>query len=253
MKEEIALAAQLMERSACTVAFTGAGISVESGIPPFRGADGLWAKYDPVFIEISYFYQHPTESWKKIREVFYDCIGKAMPNPAHRALAELEEMGRLHAVITQNIDGLHQKAGSRTVHEFHGTTTTLSCGKCSARYAATQERLRVIPPVCDECGRILKPDFIFFGEMIDPEVIEKSMTAGENASVMLVIGTTGEVMPACRIPFLAKQNGAYIIEINPEESALTPDITDIFIRMNASEAMSRLKSDVETLIQKDCT
>ena len=128
-------------------AFTGAGISVESGIPPFRGPGGLWSRVDPGFIEIDYFQAQPAKSWRKIKEIFYDFLGGARPNAAHFGVAALEAAGRLKAVITQNIDGLHQEAGSREVIEFHGNSRWLVCLECQ------QARGRAVPSVSANCRR----------------------------------------------------------------------------------------------------
>ena len=126
-RDDYTKAASLLRQSKRTVAFTGAGISVESGIPPFRGPDGLWSKIDPTFIDLGYFERNPADSWKLIREIFYDFFGKAEPNAAHLGLAKLEKEGLLAAVITQNIDGLHQRAGSRKIVELHGNIWRNRC------------------------------------------------------------------------------------------------------------------------------
>ena len=130
VKNKLTQAAELIKNSEHTTAFTGAGISVESGIPPFRGENGLWSKIDPIFLDMSYFFKHPDKSWQKIKEIFYDSFAQAEPNAAHYALAELDQRGLLHAIITQNIDNLHQRAGSKNVIEYHGTTKSLTCTNC---------------------------------------------------------------------------------------------------------------------------
>lgn len=222
-------------------AFTGAGISVESGIPPFRGPGGLWNKYNPEFIEIGNFLRHSEPCWKLIREIFYDFFGKAEPNAAHIGLAKLEQAGLLHCVITQNIDNLHQNAGSRLVHEFHGTASRMICLDCRESFSAEAIDLGLLPPECPNCsiGR-LKPDFVFFGEPIPDQVSKDSFAEAEKSDLFIVIGTTGEVMPACMIPFIAKRNGALIIEINPEPSAFTGEITDIFLQGPATQMVNQL-------------
>jgi len=184
--DSIRKAAQLLRNAHQSIAFTGAGISVESGIPPFRGATGLWSRYDPIVLDIGYFFEYPKEAWSVIKEIFYDFFGQARPNAAHQALASLEKSGHVDAVITQNIDNLHQQAGS-----------------------------------------------VF------------SMQAARTADLFLVIGTTGEIMPASMIPRLAKENGAKIIEINPEPSNYTYGVTDIFIQEQATTAMTALLQAVQ--------
>ncbi len=154
-------AAEIIVNARRCVAFTGAGISVESGIPPFRGENGLWNKYDPDSFDIRYFHRHTKESWQVIREIFYDLFGKVMPNKAHTALAQLEADGMVKSVITQNVDNLHYDAGSRMVHEFHGSLKRLVCLSCRRRYFISEISLDRLPPVCAHCGGILKPDVTF--------------------------------------------------------------------------------------------
>lgn len=213
---------------------------MESGIPPFRGKNGLWNKYDPTFIEIDFFYKNSKKSWELIKEIFYDCFGKAKPNAAHHALAIMGQKGLLQAVITQNIDNLHQKAGNQEVYEFHGSSQNLVCVKCSEKYHFLEIDLTVLPPECKSCGGLLKPDFVFFGEPIPEPANSKSFMEAKLADVFLVIGTTGEIMPACLIPPLAKENGAVIIEVNIKESRYTNRITDIFLQGKATEVMTKL-------------
>ncbi len=218
------------------VAFTGAGISVESGIPPFRGQGGLWNRYDPELLEIGYFLSNPIESWKVIREIFFDKFMDARPNAAHLLLADMEKAGMLKSVITQNIDNLHQMAGSQVVYEFHGNCQKLLCLDCHNVHLAQEIDLNADPPSCPNCGGLLKPDFIFFGEPIPKNAYTMSVKEATAADVLMIIGTTGEIMPAASIPHLAKINGAMIIEINPQSSNYTGVITDIFIQAGAVEA-----------------
>jgi NAD-dependent deacetylase len=244
MDSGISRAAGLILDSRHTTVFTGAGISVESGIPPFRGKGGLWETYDPNKMEITYFRAHPKESWVIIKEIFYDFFGKAKPNDAHLRIAELEKKGFVKAVITQNVDNLHQEAGSKTVYEFHGTSAVLICLLCRTPYDVKDISLDPLPPRCPVCGGLLRPNFIFYGEGIPREVSVQSFHEAQVADVFLVIGTTGEVMPACEIPFQAKQQGAKIIEINPEPSNFTFAATDVFLRGKASEMMNRLAEEM---------
>ncbi len=233
-------AGEIIRNSKHTCAFTGAGVSVESGIPPFRGKDGLWSKIDPVFLDINYFHSYPKKSWHLIKDIFYKFFGSARPNPAHSGLAKLEENGYIEAVITQNIDNLHQLAGSRKVIEFHGTSQTLVCTGCGRKFKFFPEVLDNIPPECPECRAVLKPDFVFFGEPIPSSAYEQSLKETETADVFLLIGTTGEIQPASMIPVIAKEKGAKIVEVNIEPSSYTRTITDIFLQGKASEIISRL-------------
>lgn len=238
-------AAEAIKEARRVCAFTGAGISVESGIPPFRGPGGLWNTYNPDFIEIGNFLQAPEPCWKLIREIFYEFFGKARPNDAHLGLASLEQHGLVHSVITQNIDNLHQMAGSRVVHEFHGTASRMICLDCHEKFDAESIDLDRIPPECPNCsiGR-LKPDFIFFGEPIAEPANSLSFAEAEKSNLFIVIGTTGEVMPACMIPYIAKRNGALIIEVNPQPSAFTNEITDIFLQGPATQMINSLLNEL---------
>lgn len=240
MENNIEKAAQILLRSEYSIAFTGAGISAESGIPPFRGEGGIWNMYNPEVLDIDYFMTHPAESWKVIRQLFYDYFAHALPNEAHLLLARMEKAGKMKAIITQNIDHLHQKAGSETVYAFHGDTSHLVCTSCMARYKFTEALLQQLPPFCEACGFFLKPDFVFFGEPIPAEAYNKSFQAASKARVVLVIGTTGEVMPAGMIPYTARQNGATIIEINTHRSAFTDEVSHIYLQGKAGEIMHQL-------------
>jgi len=222
------------------VAFTGAGISVESGIPPFRGDDGLWAQYDPMILDLQYYTQNAEKSWPIIKELFFDFFGNAKPNAAHLALAKLEHKGILKSIITQNIDNLHQEAGNTEVYEFHGNSVQFVCMQCGVFHKRKDIELTNEPPKCSKCGGLLKPDFIFFGEGIPEDAMQNSLLAAQTADVFLIIGTTGEIMPASQIPYLAKQNNATIIEINIAKSKFTDAITDIFIQEKATKAMTEI-------------
>ncbi len=240
----VSKAAEVLRRSRYAIAFTGAGISVESGIPPFRGKDGIWSKYDPGALELGFFHNHPKKSWVVIRELFYDYFGTAKFNKAHKILAEFEESGLLKCVITQNIDNLHQQAGNKVVYEFHGNSQRLLCTSCHTYYVPSDIDFNSLPPLCRDCGGLIKPDFIFFGENIPVDAYENSINAASKADVVILIGSTGEVMPAAQIPFLARQNGATIIEVNTELSKFTNTITDYFLQGKATDMMGRLKDAV---------
>lgn len=247
MKVDIQRAAELIKNSKSMIAFTGAGISVESGIPPFRGPDGLWSHYDPKCLDLAYFHAEPKDSWTAIKSIFYDFFGKAKFNEGHRVLADLEKNGILKAIVTQNIDNLHQEAGSKQVFEFHGNSQRLICPHCKTIYLPNELYLNVLPPCCKNDGEVLKPDFVFFGEGIPEDAYNKSLVAARMTDLVLIIGTTGEVMPAAMIPTEAKRAGATIIEINTEESNYTNKITDIFLEGKASEVLLEL----EELILQD--
>lgn len=243
----LANAAEIIRKSRRTIAFTGAGISVESGIPPFRGPGGLWSVYDPAKFEMNFFRKHPEESWVLIKKLFYDELGRARPNTAHRTLAELEQQGLLQAVVTQNIDGLHQKAGSGTVYEYHGSTESMQCMKCREHFPASTIGLDLLPPPCPACGGVLKPDIVFFSEPIPEDVHRAATIEARQCEVCLVVGTTGEVMPACRIPYVAKNSGATVIEINIDESAYTYRTSDFFLQGKAGTMLPDLVAQASGL------
>ena len=233
-----------IKQARSVVAFTGAGISVESGIAPFTGAGGLWNQYDPQFIEISFFLQNPVRSWQEMKKIFFTDMHDAQPNKAHQVLAALEKKGLLKGVITQNIDGLHQRAGSKNVQEFHGTIHTLSCVQCSRKYRLEDVNLEVVPPTCF-CGGVLKPDFVFYGEGIPPRAYEASVQLAQEADVMLVVGTAGQVMPACSLPYSAQAHGCRIVEVNPRPSAYTGQITDAYFPQKATEFFAALEQEMQ--------
>lgn len=237
---KIIQAAELLKNSKHCIAFTGAGISVESGIPPFRGETGLWSKYNPIILDINYFKQNSFKSWSVIKEIFYDFFGEAKPNAAHLGLAKLEKSGYVKSIITQNIDNLHQAAGSQTIYEFHGNSHTLECTKCHKNYSIPDLNFEELPVLCPKCNGLVKPGFIFFGEGIPLYAYEKSMEEARKADVVLIIGSTGEVVPASYIPRMAKKNNAKIIELNTEKSAFTNSITDIFVEDKASNSMNTI-------------
>ncbi len=231
-----------------TVAFTGAGISVESGIPAFRGAQGLWEKYDPEeYATIEAFHANPERVWSMLKEMF-SLILTARPNPAHTGLAELESMGYLTSVITQNVDGLHQTAGSRTVIEFHGTHRTFSCLNCSTRVDGSTARLDDLPLRCPTCSSFLKPDVVFFGEPIPWKAQLLSLHESESCGLMLVIGTSAIVYPAATLPMTAKERGAVIIEINKEPSAMTDSVSDYLIQGSAGEIIPAIVQELKEVM-----
>ena len=241
-EKEIIQAAGLIANANHLIAFTGAGISVESGIPPFRGDGGIWSRYDPANLEIDYFKTNPGQSWKVISSIFYEYFLDATPNQAHYLLAKLENSGLLKGIITQNIDNMHQEAGSSQVIEYHGNSKWLVCGTCGSRYEVTEISLDPLPPRCSGDNDVLKPDFVFFGEGIPPEAASRAVEEATRADVLLIIGSTGEVMPAGMIPSIARSNGAKIIEINPARSTFTDSMTDIFLQGPAAEISQVLDS-----------
>jgi NAD-dependent deacetylase len=236
MVNEIKRAARMVAEGRSTVALTGAGISVESGIPDFRSEDGLWSRYEPMeYGHISAFRANPGKVWRMLLEMDA-LLGAASPNPAHLALARLEERDLLKAVITQNVDSLHQKAGSRRVIEFHGHGRTLRCDRCGERVSRESVTLGEDPLIC-RCGSAMRPEFVFFGEQIPEDAYAEAVEAVCNSDVMLVIGTSAAVAPASQLPHLAKRRGAVIIVVDPQRIELPSDCIDLHIAEPAGRAL----------------
>jgi NAD-dependent deacetylase len=215
----IRCAADILRASKNGVALTGAGISTPSGIPDFRSTNsGLWERYDPFEVaSLSAFRYQP--------ERFYDWMHPlvlgmqaAIPNPAHLALARLEQAGLLKAIITQNIDGLHRRAGSKTVFEVHGSLETLTCGSCfqqvsSAGFIQPYLQSKAVP-ICPACGGYLKPDIVLYGEQLPARTWLKAQEISKKCDVMIVAGSSLEVLPVAGLPMRAVENGAHLIIIN---------------------------------------
>lgn len=232
LDEEVRRAAELLAGARHVVALTGAGLSVESGIPPFRGKGGLWTKYgEPPLDGYQRFLADPAESWRRQLDpkepwarVLRETLAEAKPNPGHHALAELERLGHLHCLITQNIDDLHGQAGSRALAEIHGNYTLLRCIECNRRFpregfAIDEEEL---PPTCPDCGAVVKGDTVSFGEPIPPDVLQRCFEEVERADCMLVAGTSATVYPSAGFPVEVARSGGVLIELNPEPTDLTP-------------------------------
>jgi NAD-dependent deacetylase len=248
MKDLIHQASEDLARSKNAVALTGAGISVESGIPPFRGKGGLWERFDPMeYAHIDAFMKNPAKVWVVLIKEMKGIMDYARPNDAHNGLAGLEKLGILKTIITQNVDGLHQMAGNTDVIEFHGNFAWQRCMECNNRCKTTKIDIEQIPPRC-ECGGIYKPECIFFGEMIPPQCLQRSQIAASTCDTMLVVGTSAGVQPAASIPIIAKQAGAKVIEINLERTPLSKEISDYIIMGKAGEVLKTLTIEIERLL-----
>ena len=220
------------------VAFTGAGMSAESGVATFRAKDGLWSKFKPEELaNVEAFLANPQMVWEWY-QARRDVILKAEPNPGHRALAEMEKLVPQVSVITQNIDGLHTAAGSTEVIELHGNIRRNFCQRCRRRY--DDEALLVAGEVQEcECGGKIRPDVVWFGEMLPTEAIELAERRSTDANVFFSIGTSAVVYPAAGFPILAREMGAYMVEINPEETPLSPYMHET-IRMPSGVALGEI-------------
>ena len=237
-------AAQDIREAKNIAVLTGAGISVESGIPPFRGKGGVWEKFDPMeYAHIDAFMQDPGKVWAVLLKEMKVIVDQARPNDAHLGLAKLEKLGKNVTIITQNVDGLHQSAGSTDVIEFHGNFAWHHCLSCRRRYASRQIDLTSIPPRCD-CGGILRPECVFFGEMIPPDLLSRSRQISSQCNIMLVIGTSAIVQPAAWMPVIAKDAGAKVVEINPETTPLSHDVSDYFIQGKAGEIIRGIVAQI---------
>lgn len=235
----IKAAREIIAKSHFLAALTGAGVSAVSGIPGFRGRGGIWQNYDPALAGMEMFRKDPARVWEMARELI-TLVRSAEPNPAHRALAAMEHCGVLKGLVTQNIDGLHQRGGSRSVIELHGSILTLRCPECNADFDNADFDIMKEDPLCPRCTGVLKPGMVFFGESVPVGALMEARLLASTADAMLVIGTSAVVNPAAELPVMAKGNRAKIIEINIEETGLTNSITDIFILGRAEEVLPEL-------------
>ncbi|MDY6964379.1 MAG: NAD-dependent deacylase [Halobacteriota archaeon] len=247
---DINLAAKQILRSKYLIASTGAGFSTESGIPDFRGPDGVWTKYgEPSMDGFQRFMEDPSSMAKELMKpkrmsMIRNFLG-SKPNPGHYALAELEEMGILKCLITQNVDNLHRAAGNKNVLEFHGNVYRLRCLTCNSRFDLTQsDDIREHRSRCN--GRV-KTDAVMFGEPIPQDVLRRSFEEAKRCDCLIVAGTSAVVYPAASLPGIAKEQGATIIEINGEETHLTYSITDNYIKGKTGEVLPRIVKEIKGL------
>ncbi|MFC2038319.1 NAD-dependent deacetylase [Chloroflexota bacterium] len=244
------------------IALTGAGISTESGISDFRGPQGIWTK-NPEAERRAYrsweeFSADPKEWWRNSfsskRQFSLDNLEDAQPNKGHYALMELEQIGILKWTITQNIDSLHEKAGTNNLLEFHGSVAKLRCISCNTRYRKEEFDFQQLfeedkfPPLCPNCQGIIKTDGVFFGEPIPSDVAEQSFVEASKCDLMLICGTSAVVFPFANLPRIARQAGATIIEINAEPTPLTEDmISSYLIRGQIGEILPRLVDEIKKI------
>lgn len=246
-EEDIKRLAKDILGSKKTVVLTGAGMSVESGIPTFRGTGGLWEKYNPEeYGHITTLRHHPEKAWIMLKEMQLAII-PARPNKGHYALAALESMGLLSSIITQNVDGLHHVAGNKNIIEFHGNLQTTSCMDCGYRAPSAEVPLDPIPPRCPKCKGPVKPDAVFFGEAIPSDALTRSHKESSSCTLMLVVGTEAVVYPAGSMPELAKSSGAKIVEVNPSATPLTGFISSYSIKGPAGEVLEKVVAQVKEL------
>ncbi len=254
MSNLIEQASRAIADASVVIGYTGAGISTESGIPDFRTMGEFWQGFDPATFEVEIdsraaFEKNPEKVWG----FFSQAIGlmeRVAPNEGHKALARLGRLGRMAAVVTQNVDGLHQAAGSENVIEFHGNVRRLHCLKCEARYTWEEVKGGRIPPPC-RCGFVLKPEVPLFGDTVNVEAASAAEVLAANAQVMLVACTHGDIAPVNRIPLVAKQYGAVIVEVNRVKSLYTDRVTDYFLQGEAGEILPALAREVEGILGEE--
>jgi NAD-dependent deacetylase len=236
----IAEAAAVLAGSSFAVGFTGAGISVASGIPTFRDRSGIWTRF-PIeeYGTAAAFARDPEKTWELFGSLAPG-LESAQPNPAHLAMAELEEMGKLKAVVTQNIDGLHQRAGSREVIEFHGTHDTGHCPQC--RRTFVMKELPAWPPAprCPDCNTVVKPDVVLFGDQIPDEAMSRAGAAFSRCDAVLAVGTSLQVPPASWLVLEAGRRGIRVIVVDPQPSSFAEMAATVTIAAAAEEALPRI-------------
>lgn len=242
MDDHLQTAARSVARAKRLVVFTGAGVSKESGIPTFREPEtGLWARYDPMELATPEAYlRDPAFVWTWYEHRF-GATAAAEPNPGHRAIAELEGIVPSVVVVTQNVDGLHQRAGSGDVVELHGTMHSFRCvhGRHLGYHWDDFADQDAKPPRCPECGDMLRPEVVWFGEALPEDAIDRAQRLSARCDVMLVVGTSGVVFPAAAMPLIAAQAGATVIDVNPEYDASAAQAT-VFLKGPGGEVLPRL-------------
>ncbi len=251
LQHAIVRTAAHIKRANHVVALVGAGLSAESGIPTYRGKDGIWTKFgEPTIDGWELFRTDPAAWWEDaIRRrtegsEFSRAIETAEPNAGHLGMAELETMGKLTHIITQNIDDLHRKAGSRGITEIHGNRFKVRCMNCGGRDDLARLSMDRLPPLCPECGGIMKNDTVMFGEPIPRDALEECYRQAALADLFLVVGTSAVVYPAAEFPVMAKRRGVPLIEINPEPTPLS-QIADVVVRASAGIAIPAIIAEIQ--------
>lgn len=242
--QKITQAAELIKKSTHAVALTGAGVSTPSGIPDFRSPEsGLWKKVDPFSIASIWGFMEQPQNFYDWFKPLAKLTQTAKPNPAHHALAELEAVGKLHAIITQNIDNLHQRAGSKRVLEVHGHIRQATCMRCYHLIDSAPMFEQFIKdgqvPLCEICGGVMKPNAVLFGEMLPVSVMYDADQESRKCDVMLIAGSSLQVAPAADLPLVAKKNGAALIIVNKTPTHIDAHAT-VVLRENVATALPRM-------------
>lgn len=249
--KHIRQAAELLQSAQMVVAFTGAGVSTPSGIPDFRSDNyGLWEHYDPMEVASIYGFRQNPQAFYNWVSPLVEAIFDAKPNAAHLALAQLEQLGKLESIITQNIDMLHTRAGNTNVYELHGHMREATCIHCFTKYDAEPIIHDVIAngrvPRCPKCRGILKPDVILFGEQLPYKQVQLAREAAQHCDLMLVMGSSLEVYPASELPVIARRNNAKLVIINLQPTPLD-SIADIVIRDDVANVLPSIMKQLETV------
>jgi NAD-dependent deacetylase len=247
-ERELEDAADAIRDAASVVAMTGAGVSTASGIPDFRTEDGIWTEYDPQAFHVSRFRRNPEGFWRDRAELVEELFGvDVAPNAAHEALARLEAAGELDGLITQNVDGLHQTAGHDDPVEVHGNGRRVTCTGCNRRRDADPVLQAVrdgtVPPTCDHCGDVLKPDVVLFGERLPDHALFRAQALSESADTYLVVGSSLTVEPAASLPRTAADRGATLVVVNLEATPLS-DRAEYDFRADVTDVLPRLADAV---------
>ena len=255
MDEGVGKVAQWIVASKSVVVFVGAGMSTESGIPDFRSPGGVWDRYDPEDFQFDRFLSHEgsREKYWRMATEMYDSMKDALPNAGHLAIAELERLGKLDCLITQNIDGLHFKAGNsgQRVLELHGTAMHVTCLGCGARYERDEVQARLAKgekaPRCDACGGLLKPATISFGQAMPERETAEAYRRSGSCDLFIVVGSSLVVHPAASMPVIAKRAGAKLVIINRDETACDR-LADLIIQGYAGPVMAAILGEVKRLV-----
>lgn len=247
MDDQLHEAAAALREAETAAALTGAGVSTASGVPSFRGEDGIWDRYDQGDFDIYAFERDPGSYWERRLELHDELLGgDVAPNAAHEALAGLESAGHLDAVVTQNVDGLHAAAGSEVV-AIHGRADKVVCRSCGERFDAAGATRRAregeLPPRCRECDGVLKPGTVLFGERLPQSELERARAYAEESDVFLVAGTSLTVEPAASLPNTASRSGATVILVNDEETP-RDGLADFVFHADVTEVLPRLRRAV---------
>ncbi len=242
--------ARLIYQSRYTVAFVGAGISVNSGLPLFS----QWVNFNPQILDINFFYQNPQHVWKQFNHFFYSTYLSARPNEVHHLLKEMQNRHWLRSVVTLNIDDLLQKANLKNVHNVCGMVKQVVCTNCAQKFSVTTLDFSAVPPKCPHCGGLLKPDIQFYGDAVPDPDYKLGLKEINRAKLLVIVGTSGSMMPAGVMPMFAKRRKKIpIIEINIQPTIYTAEISDIFIPLPAQEALKYLLNELRSLSKEEAS